>query len=106
MVVDQWDKQIYLRVSFTGGDAVQKAGDRGPALGSTAVIRAKGEATMNHIQTAARLALTEAADDLNALGRLIRKLFESLDNVRLSTISKIISALTATVIVVGVAATG
>ncbi len=61
---------------------------------------------MNHIQTAARLALTEAADDLNALGRLIRKLFESLDNVRLSTISKIISALTATVIVVGVAATG
>jgi methyl-accepting chemotaxis protein len=44
-------------------------------------------------------------DDLNALGRLVQRLFRSIDNVRLSTVSVVISVLTATLFAVGMAAT-
>ncbi|OAN55178.1 hypothetical protein A6A04_10940 [Paramagnetospirillum marisnigri] len=43
--------------------------------------------------------------DLNAFGRTIKRMFNALDNVRLSTISVIITGLTVVVFVVGVAAT-
>jgi methyl-accepting chemotaxis protein len=46
-----------------------------------------------------------APPDLNAFGRLVNRLFQALDNVRLSTISVIITVLTVVVFVVGVGAT-
>jgi len=45
-------------------------------------------------------------DELNAFGRAVRAIFSSFDNVRLATVSKIITALTGLLLIVGVVAVG
>ena len=45
-------------------------------------------------------------DELNAFGKAVRAIFSAFDNVRLATVSKIITALTVLLLVVGVFAVG
>jgi methyl-accepting chemotaxis protein len=58
---------------------------------------------MHHQHT--RTTSASVTRDLNILGHLVERLFSALDNVRLSTLSVIISGLTVAVFMVGVAAT-
>lgn len=62
---------------------------------------------MNNSHPAGRLAFSSSSDvkDLNFFGVFVSRLFGALDNIRLSSISALISVLTGIVFVVGVGAT-